>query len=351
MPQLTREQLWSELKAGSIGPAYLLFGEERYLRDRAASAIADHALAGCGLREFNENVFSLNDSDAVPEILAAADQLPMMSAKRVLLVRDLRVTATAKGDSLREAHEDRLRSYFERPAETTVIIFVADEFDKRRRMAKLLLDNAVSVEFSRLEAADLANWARKEMKSAGFDIDERTLHYFVGLVGNEMQRLENEIKKVTTASLPDRIVTVETIDALVPSSRVLSNFDLTDQLFSKDKARTFETLKKILDDGAEPLMLLGLIATSFRRLLKAKEMMVNGVERREVARVLGLPYRRQEEFLAIARRSDRAHLVGALRRISDTDLAIKTSRGGGGPAGTRLQIEILITELAASVNG
>ncbi|HNU08249.1 MAG TPA: DNA polymerase III subunit delta [Pyrinomonadaceae bacterium] len=342
---LTREQLWKNLKQGEIAPVYLLFGNEPFLRDRAAATIATHALGESAVREFNETTVSLTNSDGLASALASAMQLPMMAERRVVRITDVRVSATGTRDTLKEDHEAMLVKYLERPSESTVLIFVADEIDKRRRMTKLLLDRAASIEFSRLDDADLANWARREITNDGFDIDERTLAYFVSLVGDDLQRLTTEIKKITTAALPDRIITTDLVESLVPSSRILSNFDLADHLFAADKSRTFETLKKILDDGAEPLMLLGLIATNFRRLLKAKALMESGADRRDVARTLGLPYRKQEEFLALARRTDARRLMDALGRIAKTDVAIKTSRGGGGPNGARLQIELLVAEL------
>jgi DNA polymerase III delta subunit len=80
----------------------------------------------------------------------------------------------------------------------------------------------------------------------------------------------------------------------------------------------------------------------------AKELMTRGADRPEVARVLNLRYRDQEEFLANARRADPNVLKTAIMRIAETDLAIKTSVGGGGPVGARLQIEMLVAELATA---
>ncbi len=52
-------------------------------------------------------------------------------------------------------------------------------------------------------------------------------------------------------------------------------------------------------------MLLGLIAYNFRRLFLAKELMKQGVERKEVARIMRLPSANKKNFLATARRTDR----------------------------------------------
>ena len=89
-------------------------------------------------------------------------------------------------------------------------------------------------------------------------------------------------------------------------------------------------------------MLLGLIANNFHRLFLAKELMRQGVDRKEIARIVGLPYHKQEDFLATARRSNGDKLSWSLRRIAATDLAIKTSK-----ATPRLQIEMLVAELTA----
>src|SRR5919202_2709548 len=114
MSTITREELWRDLKAGKVGPLYLLYGPEDYLRDAAARAVADAALKGAALREFNESSFSLASTD-VQHAIAAAEQLPMMSSRRVVEIRDF--------GKLREADEEALMRYLARPAETSVVIF------------------------------------------------------------------------------------------------------------------------------------------------------------------------------------------------------------------------------------
>jgi len=345
MPVLSRENLRNQLKKREIAPVYLLFGAETYLRDLAAKTIANLALDENSLREFNENEFSLNQPENLSYALASAEQLPMIAARRVVWITDVKVSASGSKDTLKEDYETLLNSYLSRPSETSVVIFVADEFDKRRKMAKILLENSCAVEFAKFTDHELVNWARKEIKDLGFDAEEKALHQLVALVGDNLRRLTNEIKKITTAALPDKIVTYELVESLITNSRELSNFDLTDQLFGKDKRKPLQTLKKILDDGAEPLMLLGLIAHNLRRTLMAKELMEQGVERAEVVRVMKLHPRYHEDFLKSARQSDLKKLLHIIERIAKTDLAIKTSKGGGGNAGARMQIEMLVGEI------
>ncbi len=86
MKTLTRVDLERSLRQ-TINPLYLLVGSESYLRGAAADEIANAALSDTLLREFNESGFSLLTDD-VRSAVAAAEQLPMMSSRRVVRIRD-----------------------------------------------------------------------------------------------------------------------------------------------------------------------------------------------------------------------------------------------------------------------
>ena len=339
MAILGLEELRNQLRRREFASVYLLFGAETYLRDLAAKTIADLVLANSSLREFNEIEHSLNTSK-IQYALSDAEQLPMVDAHRVVKITNVKVSANSNKDNLKEEDEENLARYLERPAKTSIVIFVADELDKRRKISKLLLGKCVAVEFEELKDVDLIKWAKTKLKELNAESDTRALNLLVALVGNNVRRLTNEIEKLAVAALPDKLITYELVESLVPNSREISNFDLTDHLLAKNKSRALQVLKKILDDGAEPLMLLGLISYNFHRLFLSKELMRQGVERKEVGRIMKLPWSKQEEFLATARRTDAEKLSWIMQKIAETDVAIKTSK-----ATPRLQIELLVCEL------
>src|SRR4030095_17218372 len=141
MKTLARSDLERSLQQG-LKPLYLLLGPERYMRGAAAQLIADTALNDTMLREFNESSFTLLN-DAVQSAVAAAEQLPMMSSRRVVKIRDF--------SKLREAEEPVLITYVRNPAPSTIMIFVADDLDKRKGLSKALLDSCTVVDFSPLK--------------------------------------------------------------------------------------------------------------------------------------------------------------------------------------------------------
>jgi DNA polymerase-3 subunit delta len=330
---LSREELRRALKQGHIAPLYLLFGAENYLRGLAARAITAAALADAPLREFNESTFSLASVD-VQQAIAAACQLPMMAPRRVVRIADFNKLQ-------RESDEAALMRYIANPSESSVVIFIADELDKRRKLSKMLLDACVAVEFAPLADAELAKWAKEHLKPWKVEVDERSLHQIIALVGSDVRTLAHELDKLATAALPTGRITMEMIDDLTGRSRELSNFELSDHLIARNRKRALQTLHRLLDDGAEPVMLIGLIASNYHRLALAKDLMSRQVAKEEVFRLVAMPYGKREDFLATARRTDAATLARGIERIAAADLAIKTSQ-----ATPRLQLEMLICELA-----
>ena len=173
MATRTRKDLLQSLKKDQVEPIYFLFGAEDFLRDEAANEIANAALTGTLLREFNDSTFSLRTGDA-RDAIAAAEQLPMMSQRRVVRIRDL--------GKLNETEEEILLDYLARPVETSVVIFNSDDIDKRKKLAKRLMSGA-AFEFAPLTNAELSNWAKSYLHELKAEASQPVLGRIVELVG------------------------------------------------------------------------------------------------------------------------------------------------------------------------
>jgi len=331
MKTLSRPELEKSLRQG-LEPLYLLVGPERYLRSAAAREITEAALSTTLIRDFNEAGFSLL-TDSVRSAVAAAEQLPMMSDRRVVRVRDFA--------RLRDADEDVLIAYLANPSPSTVMIFTADDLDKRKKSTKALLDACTVVDFSPLKDSEAKAWARSYLKSLKSAADDQVLSEIVNLVGTDIQTLANELDKLASAAVDTGRITAELVDELIGRTRELSNFELGDHLLSNNRKRALETLYRLLDDGAEPVMLIGLIAGNYHRLALGKHLLTRG-GREEVFRNVSMPPFKRDAYITTLQRSDAKKIARGIQLTAAADLAIKTSQ-----ATPRLQLELLVCELAS----
>jgi len=329
MPR-TRKDLEQSLKQGQIEPVYYLYGPETHLRNQAVKAISEAALTGTLLREFNDSVFNLLTDD-VRDAIAAAEQLPMMSARRVI-----RLERFAK---LREADEEILLRYLDRPVESSVVLFIGDDIDKRKKFGKKLLAGA-AYEFAPLKSNELPAWIRSHLKTRDTEIDQFAISKLVELVASDLLTLTNELDKLAAAALPSRRITSDLVAQLVRRSREHMNWDLTDSIVSHDRHKALRVLRNLLDDGAEPVLLTGVIAGTFRRMALAKEMLVRGASQGEIFSEVRVPPFKQRAYVSMLHQIDSHKMSGMIQRIAETDLAIKTSK-----ATPRMQMEMLVCEL------
>jgi len=330
MPVRTSKDLTQALKKGQIEPVYFLFGPETYLRDEAARSIADQAMSGTLLREFNDSTFNLTGDDA-RDAIAAAEQLPMMSQRRVVRIKNL--------GKLKEADEEVLLNYVNRPLDTSVVIFITEEIDKRKKLAKMLMAGA-AFEFQPLKLNELQAWIRFYLKDLTAEIEPQALQRILETVISDLHTLANELNKLAAAALPSGRITTELVDSLVGRSREHMNWELSDHIVSRNRRGALKTLKDLLDDGVEPLLLIGLIAGTYRRMALAKALLSQGASPATIFSEVRMPPFKQRDYLALLNRVDSERLARTIRRVAETDLGIKTSK-----ATPRMQVEMLVCEL------
>jgi DNA polymerase III subunit delta len=268
----------------------------------------------------------------VRDAIAAAEQMPMMSERRVIRLRNF-----AK---LREPDEEILLAYVERPVETSVLIFVGDDIDKRKKLGKKLMSSAGAFEFPPLKGNELPSWIKNHLKSINAEIEPRALSRLIEVTASNLSTLTNELNKLAAAALPSGRITFELVEQLVSRSREHMNWDLTDNIVSRNRRAALKVLRDFLDDGVEPVLLTGIIAGTFRRMALAKALHARGASPGEIFSEVRVPQFKQGAYLSMLNRLDSATLSRILQRIAETDLAIKTSK-----ATPRMQMEMLVCEL------
>jgi DNA polymerase-3 subunit delta len=330
MPVRTPKDLTQSLKQGKIEPVYFLFGSESFLRDEAARAIADEALRNTLLREFNDSSFNLLTDD-VGSAVAIAEQLPMMSDRRVVRIRNF--------GKLREADEDVLLKYLDRPVESSVVIFATDDLDKRKRLAKSLMAGA-AFDFQPLKTNELQTWIKARLKKLMVEIEPRAGHRIMEMVRSDLHTLTNELNKLAAASLPSGRITIELVDALISRSREHLNWELSDHLVAGNRPAALKTLRDLLNDGVEPVLLIGLIAGTYRRMALAKALLTQGAAPAKIFSEVRMPPFKQGAYLSMLNKVESGEMAQKVQRIAQADLAIKTSK-----ATPRMQVEMLVCEL------
>lgn len=321
------EELSSEVAAGTIRPAYLLAGEEPLLRDDALATIYEAVLAG-GPDDFNLD--RLTGETATPASLRdAVAALPMMAPRRLVVLRDpeaRRGSAKALTDAVAELVGELAAQ------DQTVLVVTAGKADKRARWVQAFSDPAASVDCQPPKAGRaLTSFIRAEAKRQGLVLERGVAELLAERVGPQLLLLRQEIAK---AALLAGGTKIRLEDAEVSTGQVAEApiWDLTDAIGEGRTADAVDLLSRMLDAGAPAPVVLGSLASHFRKLVRL----------RGGARVPGPPFvvRKLERQ---ARRYAPGRLMTCLEAIHHADTQLK----GASTMRPEMALERLVLGLAS----
>lgn len=308
-------ELHNSVAAGKIPPLIYLYGDERFLLERALAEVRDRTVPK-EARDFNLNVFHARENTAV-EILDAARTFPVFSPRRMVLVQD--------AHHFNASEQERFLDYLKDPCPETVLIFVAQGIDGRRKFFQEFKKRGALVEFRPLYENQVPPFVREQARAAGRSFTEEGLAWFCRRVGTNLQEVHGELEKLFTYLGERTLVDVDDVRSVVSDTREESIFDLTNAVGEGKSGPALRLLSRLLDEGEPPLRILTMLVRHFRQLWKAHELLAKNAPRGEIIKRVKINPYFLDGLLAQARCFSEVDFRRAFEHFLRTDLALKSS--------------------------
>lgn len=309
----TYDDLKKALEKNSFSPVYLFHGREDFLVDEAAELVIAAALTDES-REFNLDIMHGSDAD-VRDVVSHASSFPMMSDRRVVVVRDF--------DRL--AGKELLASYVERPSPTTCLVLLSAKPDFRRKPYVVVKKHGTVVEFEPLYDSQVPGWITDRVRQQGRNIDSEAASVLAAYVGNSMREIQTELDKLYLFATGKATMTEEDVRSVVGMSREYNVFELQRAIGAKDHRRSTEILEHMLDVGESGVMIAAMLTKYFSTLLKLIDVRQRGLPPQETAKTVGIhPYSLKDYQAALAQYSLR-DIECSFSLLVDADRALKLS--------------------------
>ena len=320
------KNLNADLRSGELKPVYLLYGDEAYLKQSYKSRFRK---AAAGDDSMNISEFEGKDisEDAVIDI---AGTMPFFSEHRLVIVEN---SGWFKNKT------EKLPDFLDGFPETTVLLFLEEETDKRNRLYKAVQKRGYICELSHPERRDLSVWAARYLAASGKKITASTMDHFLDRVGDDMQNVRNELEKLISYLGEEEVVTTLDVDMISTGTVTNRIFDMVRAIAARRTGEALGMYHDLLTLREPPMRILVLIARQYRQLLSVKEMTAAGKDRNQIAKDLKIPVFAVGKLQQQAKSFRSAALFAKIRRCAELEEAVKT-----GNLQDRLAVELLITE-------
>lgn len=323
MAKLGEAQLKEQIKNSSFSNAYLIYGEESYLKEHYVSLLKKK-IVDPTFESFNLHQFDGKDT-ALDDILKDAQMLPMMSEYNFVLVRDYPVEKSKSDLKL-------LTEFLEDVPESTIFVFVYDAIEpdvKSAGFKKVItaFDNAGAVvNMEKRSETDVAKLLVSGAKKRGSVLDISNAKYLISVSGNDLKNLLNELDKLAYFAHGQEI-TKDIIDNMATKCLQARVYDLSKAVVSADSDTAYSVLDTLFGMKEDPILILAVIGGVYVDMYRVKCAKTAGFSYDDVAKYYN--YRGREFALRNASRDcaglTENQLRESLDEIMNTDLKLKST--------------------------
>ncbi len=304
--------------AGERASSLFLLAEER--RGEFDGWRADRALEEIrrGLeRQGSVAVHGYHAADCDVGALADAIETPSLFGQRTLLI-------VRGAESIDERGQERLTLALERQAPQVTVAIVARGADMRRRFFARCREIATRVPVDHPRTSEMRSFADGFARERGRALTEEARELLLECVGRDLLLLASELDKLAVAVSAERSIAVDDVRRVSAPGREHGNFEVADALCARDAEAAMRLLACALDEGAQPIAVIGAIAASLKPVVAGAELVARGRGVDEALREIAVaPYQRFACQRAL-RAYRPAELRRAYARLADLDLASKS---------------------------
>lgn len=308
------KSLNEDLKTGQLNTVYLLYGEEAYLKKQYRDKLRNAMVS----TDDNMNyAYYEGKGINVSEVIDLAETLPFFAERRLIVLED---TGFFKSASV------ELADYIKEMPETTSMIFVETEIDKRGKLYKAVQAKGRAVELGRQDENTLLRWVASNVKQEQKQISENTVRFFLAKVGTDMENIQKELEKLFCYTLDKDSITTEDVEEICTTQITNQIFDMVNAVADKKQRKALEFYNDLLALKEPPMKILALLTRQFKLLLEVKTMDKQGYGRKEIAEKAGINPFVVGKYQVQAKAFSEKDLRQIMEDSVETDEAIKTGR-------------------------
>ena len=322
-------QLIQDIKTNQIKNVYLLYGEETYLKKQYKKKLQDAVVS-------SEDTINLNCYEgkniSVKEVIDQAETMPFFSDKRLLVLENSGFFKNAVPE---------MAEYLGQMPETTVIMFVEEEVDKRNKLFKVVKNKGRVVNFERQKADTLFRWILGILKREGKNITRSTMELFLEKTGDDMENISMELEKLLCYTMDREVITSEDVETICTTQTVNKVFAMVDAIAEKQQKKALDLYYDLLTLKEAPMRILFLISRQFHILLLVKELRDQGYNGSTLAEKASVPPFTVKNYVRQAGYFTMDQLRRGITLMVETEEAVKT-----GKLSDTLAVELIIVQMS-----
>jgi len=312
-------EIIKNLGSGNYAPIYFLQGDEPFFIDNIVEYIEKNALDETQ-KSFNQHVLYGKEVE-LHKVLTTAKQFPMMGERQVVIVKEAQ---EMKGWT-KELNQTLFFDYMESPLASTILVFAYKykSIDKRTKLGKALEKKSVFLHSKKIYDNQVPAWIMNYTKSRGVQISNKAVMLLSENIGNNLQRLSNEIEKLLLNLKADDPIDEHAIHRFIGISKEYNIVELQTALSTANQKKAQQIVKFFASNPSNHPMVLTIfnLFSYFNKLLLAHQSPQK--DKNTIAKVIGVHPFFAEEYVRALQHYPLPKVLRNIQFIHQADLSSK----------------------------
>ena len=308
------KSLNEDLKTGEFKKVYLLYGEEGYLKKQYKDKLRNALISPDATINY---AYYVGQGVNVKEIIELAETLPFFSERRLIIMEDTGFFKNATPE---------LADYIKEMPDSTAMVFVESEVDKRGKLYKAVQSKGRIVELGRQDENTLLRWIAGSVKREGKQISESTIRHFLAKVGTDMENIQKELEKLFCYTLNKDAIVIADVEEICTQQISNQIFDMVNAVADKKQRKALDYYYDLLALKEPPMRILFLLARQFKLLLEVKVLDKQGFARKDIASKTGLHPFVVGKYQEQAKSFSQKELRAIMEESVDIEESVKSGR-------------------------
>lgn len=319
MADATPQKIIEQLKKRVYKPIYFLQGEEPFYIDEVVEYLSKSVLAP---KERSLNLVTCHGKGrTLSELISQVRTFPMLGERKVIVVKN----AQEMMDLQRRSGQESLLDYLKAPHEKNMLVFSYKykKLSPQLALVKQIESKGVLLTTKKIYESQIPKWIEGYVQNLGYSITPEGSIALQGLVGNNLQQIARELKKVMINLKEGGAIDADRIMKHVGMHKEVNHFALQTALAAGSAKKTLSLLQLFLRQQKQGslLILLGLLTTFFSKVLQVYQL--RSQNNRALAQELQVHPYFVEQYVLASRAYDADQTISILHYLHEADLQVK----------------------------
>jgi DNA polymerase-3 subunit delta len=260
--------------------------------------------------------------DNMLSLLEKASYFSFDNSSKYYVIKNCPIFSGAKN----EENEELLLKYMKKENPNSVLLFIVDTYDNRKKIVKTIKDNGKIIDTGKIDYKNIYTYINDYLKFYNYTIEYKATNYMVNTYGLNIDLIFNELDKVMIYYSKPSLIKESDLKKIVSNPLDTNVFHFIDACICKRKKEILNLYHDLKIVKVEDTMLIIMLAKEYRQMYIIKKDSQDNKNISEMMKDTSLQEWQVRKLYNESQNYSEKELLSSIKKLALIDERLKTGK-------------------------